>query len=109
MTKADRRVRHAWLTSVIHAVGSSVVLLATGLNVGLAAHYPLLSAGAVFLLGLGIRRGSRVAALLLLLAAATPAVIKLMLGVLHATDAAALPLSIMYARGLAGTIRLASR
>lgn len=94
------------MTSVIHAVGSSGILLATGINIGLAAHYPLLSAAAVLFLGAGIRRGSRAAALLLLLAAATPAMIKLILGALHVADAAAVPLSMMYARGLAGTIRL---
>lgn len=102
---ARRRIRDAWITAVVHAVGSTIILLATGTNLVLAAHYPVLSAGAVLLLGLGIRRRSRVAALLLLVAAATPALIKLALGALHPGDLLAFPLAVLYARGLLGTLR----
>jgi hypothetical protein len=103
---AERRIRDAWLTGVAHAVGSSVILLATGHNIVLAAHYPLVSAAAILLLALGIRRGSRAAALLLVIATLTPASIKVVVGALHAADLPAFPLALLYARGLAGTVQL---
>jgi hypothetical protein len=106
---ADRRIRDAWLTAAVHACGSALVLLATGVNVVLAAHLPLLSAAAILLLGLGVRAGSRVAALLLLLAVLTPAAIKLAVGALHAADLPAFPLAALYFRGLLGTLRLHRR
>lgn len=60
---AMRRIRDAWLTGMAHALVSAAVLLATGHNIVLSAHYPLLSAAAILLLALGIRPGSRAAAL----------------------------------------------
>jgi hypothetical protein len=103
---ARRQIHHAWLTSIVHAVGSATLLVATGVNIGLAAHYPLASAAAVLLLGFGVRQRSRVAAALLLAAALSPALIKLVVGAFHAADLAAFPLSAMYARGLIGTVRV---
>ncbi|CAN5700619.1 hypothetical protein BH23GEM9_BH23GEM9_19940 [soil metagenome] len=103
--QAESWMRHAWITGVIHATGSALVLLATGVNIVLAAHYPLLSALAILLLAYGIRRGSRTAALLLFLAAITPAAVKLVLGVLHPADLPAFPLAAMYLRGFVGTLR----
>jgi hypothetical protein len=103
---AAGRIRDAWVAGLAHGVGSALIMLATGQNIVLAAHYPLLSAAAIVALALGIRRGSRVAALLLLLAAATPAVIKMALGVLHAADLPAFPLALLYARGLVGTVQM---
>jgi hypothetical protein len=105
MDAPARRIRDAWLTGVAHAVGSAAVLLATGHNIVLAAHYPLLSAAAILLLALGIRRGIRTAALLLALATITPAAIKAAVGALHAADLPAFPLAIIYARGLVGTVQ----
>lgn len=102
---AERQIRHAWITAVVHAVGSALILVTTGVNIVLAAHYPLASAAAILLLGLGIRRRSRVAAAVLLVAAITPALIKLALGALHPADLAAFPLAFLYARGLAGAVR----
>ena len=81
------------------------MLLATGHNIVLSAHYPLLSAAAILLLALGIRRGSRAAALIILLATITPAAIKMVVGALHVTDLPAFPLTVLYARGLVGTIQ----
>jgi hypothetical protein len=104
-TRAERWIRDAWIVGVVHAAGSALVLVTTGTNIVLAAHYPLLSAVAILLLALGVRRGSRVAALLLFAAALTPALIKLILGVLHATDLPAFPLAALYGRGLIGTVR----
>jgi hypothetical protein len=104
-SRADRRIRDAWLTGVGHGVGSALILLTTGYNIVLAAHYPLLSALAIVALAFGVRRGSRAAALLLVLAVATPATVKLVLGVLHAADLPAFALAAVYARGLAGTIQ----
>jgi hypothetical protein len=106
MSQPARWIRHAWLTAVVHAVGSTLILLTTGVNIVLAAHYPVVSAAAILALGYGVRRGSRVAALLLLLAAVTPALIKLAVGALHPADLPAFPLAALYARGLWGTIRL---
>ena len=100
---AARRIRDAWLTGVAHAFVSAAVLLATGHNIVLSAHYPLLSAAAILLLALGIRRGSRAASLILLLATLTPAANKLVVGALHASDLPAFPLAVLYARGLVGT------
>jgi hypothetical protein len=100
-----RRIRDAWLTGVAHALGSAAVLLATGHNIVLAAHYPLLSAAAILLLALGVRRGSPTAALLLVLATITPAAIKVVIGALHAADLPAFPLAVLYARGLVGTVQ----
>jgi hypothetical protein len=105
LARAERWIRHAWLTAVLHATGSAAVLLLTGHNVVLAAHYPLLSAAAILLLAVGIRRRSRTAALLLFLAALTPAAVKLLLGALHASDLPAFPLAFLYGRGLIGTLR----
>jgi hypothetical protein len=102
---AGRWVRDAWITAVVHAIGSTVILLATDINIVLAAHYPVASAGAVLLLGMGVRRRSRVAAFLLLAAALTPALIKLALGALHTADLPAFPLAVLYARGFMGTLR----
>jgi 8-oxo-dGTP diphosphatase len=106
---AERQIRHAWITAVVHAVGSALILVTTGVNIVLAAHYPLVSAGAILLLGFGIRRRSRVAAAVLLVAAITPALIKLALGALHPADLPAFPLAILYARGLVGTVTLSRR
>jgi hypothetical protein len=100
-----RPIRVAWITGVIHAAGSAVILLTTGVNIVLAAHYPLVSALAILLLAYGIRRGSRVAALLLFLATITPASVKLVLGVLHLADLPASPLAVIYLRGFIGTVR----
>jgi hypothetical protein len=100
-----RRMRDAWITGVVHAAGSAVILLTTGVNIVLAAHYPLVSALAILLLAYGIRRGSRVAAFLLFLAAITPAAIKLVLGVLHLADLPAFPLAALYLRGFLGTLQ----
>jgi hypothetical protein len=102
---AERRVRDAWITAVVHATGSTVILLATGVNIVLAAHYPVASAAAVLLLGVGVRRRSRVAAFTLFAAALTPALIKLFLGALHPADLPAFPLAALYARGFIGTLR----
>jgi hypothetical protein len=107
--QAESWIRQAWLTGVVHGAGSALILLATGVNIVLAAHYPLLSALAILLLAYGIRRGSRVAALLLFLAAITPAAIKLALGVLHPADLPALPLAALYLRGFFGTMRRRAR
>jgi hypothetical protein len=90
---------------VAHALGSAAVLLTTGHNIVLSAHYPLLSAAAILLLALGIRRGIRTAALLLVLATITPAAIKAVVGALHAADLPAFPLALIYARGLVGTVQ----
>lgn len=103
--RAARWIRHAWLTAVTHAVGSTFILAATGVNLVLAAHYPVLSAGAILGLGYAVRRGSRLAALLLVAAVATPALIKLVLGAIHPTDLPAFPLAALYARGFLGTLR----
>jgi hypothetical protein len=103
-TRAQRQMRDAWLTGIVHAAGSALILLTTGHNVVLAAHYPLVSAGAVLLLAFGVRRGSRIAAVLLLVAVLTPASIKLVVGALHPGDLPAFPLAVLYARGLAGTL-----
>jgi hypothetical protein len=102
--QAEAWMQHAWITGVIHATVSSVVLLAFGVNIVLAAHYPLASALAILLLAFGIRRGLRAAALLLFLAAITPATIKLLLGVLHPADLPAFPLAALYLRGFIGTV-----
>jgi hypothetical protein len=99
---ALRRIRHAWIAGALHATGSAVVLLTTGVNIVLAAHYPLVSAGAILGLAYGIRRGSRAAALLLFLATLTPAAIKLVVGALHLTDLPAFPLAALYLRGFVG-------
>jgi hypothetical protein len=98
-------IRHAWITGVLHATGSSLVLLTSGVNLVLAAHYPLVSALAILLLAFGIRRGSRAAALLLFLATLTPAAIKIVVGMLHLADLPAFPLAALYLRGFAGTVR----
>lgn len=102
---AARRIRDAWLTGVAHALVSAAVLLATGHNIVLSAHHPMLSAAAILLLALGARRGSRAALLILLLATITPAAIKLVVGALHAADLPAFPLAALYARGLVGTVQ----
>jgi len=102
LRRAETRIRHAWITGVVHATGSALILLTTGVNIVLAAHYPLLSALAILLLAFGIRRGSRAAALLLFLAAITPAAIKLALGVLHPADLPAFALGALYLRGFVG-------
>jgi hypothetical protein len=102
---AWRWMRHAWITGVLHAGGSALVLLTTGVNIVLAAHYPLVSAAAILLLAYGIRRGSRAAALLLFLATLTPAAIKLAVGALHLADLPAFPLAALYLRGFAGSVR----
>jgi hypothetical protein len=73
-------------------------------NVLLAAHYPVLSAAAILGLGYAMRRGSRAAALLLVIAVLTPALTKLALGALHLTDLPAFPLAALYGRGLLGTL-----
>jgi hypothetical protein len=102
---AERRIRQAWITAVVHGVGSALILVTTGVNIVLAAHYPLASAGAVLLLGFAVRARSRVAAAVLLVAAITPALIKLALGMLHLADLPAFPLAFLYARGLVGAVR----
>jgi hypothetical protein len=102
---ARQWLRHAWITGVIHVFGSTLVLLTTGVNIVLAAHYPLVSALAILLLAYGIRRGSRAAALLLFLATLTPAAIKLVVGALHLADLPAIPLAALYLRGFVGTLR----
>jgi hypothetical protein len=99
-------VRHAWITGVLHATGSTLILLTTGVNIVLAAHYPLVSALAILLLAYGTRRGIRAAALLLFLAAVTPATIKLILGALHLADLPAFPLAALYLRGFVGAVRM---
>jgi hypothetical protein len=104
-TEARRWMQHAWITGVLHSAGSAVVLLTTGVNIVLAAHYPLVSALAILLLAWGIRRGSRAAALLLFLATLSPAAIKLAVGALHLADLPAVPLAALYLRGFAGTVR----
>jgi hypothetical protein len=109
MDAPARRIRDAWLTGMAHAIGSAALLLATGHNIVLAAHYPLLSAAAILLLALGIRRGIRTAAVLLVLATITPAAIKSVVGTLHAADLPAFPLAMMYARGLVGTVQARRR
>jgi hypothetical protein len=101
----DTAIRHAWLAGVVHSVGGAVVLLATGEKIVLSAHYPLASALAILLLAYGIRRGSRAAALLLLLATISPAATKLVVGTLHPADLPAFPLAALYLRGLLGTVR----
>jgi hypothetical protein len=101
---ALRWMRHAWITGVLHAIGSALVLLTTGVNIVLAAHYPLVSAVAILLLAWGIRRGSRAAALLLFLATLSPATIKLFIGALHLTDLPAFALAALYLRGFVGTL-----
>jgi hypothetical protein len=98
-------MRHAWITGVVHATGSALVLLTTGVNIVLAAHYPLVSAVAILLLAYGTGRGSRAAALLLFLATVTPAAIKLVVGALHLADLPAFPLAAVYLRGFMGTVR----
>jgi hypothetical protein len=103
--RASRWIRDAWIAGVVHAMGSSFVLLATGVNVVLAAHLPLASAAAILVLALGIRRGSRIAALLLFMAAFTPAAIKLGIGMLQPADLPAFPLAGLYLRGFVGTLR----
>ena len=103
--RAERWIRIAWITGVSHAVGSSFVLLATGRNIALAAHLPLASAAAVLVLALWMRRGSPVAAVLLFVAAVTPALVKLALGVLHPADLAAFVLGPLYGLGMVGTFR----
>jgi hypothetical protein len=106
-TGADAaRVRHAWIAGVLHSTGSALVLLTTGVNIVLAAHYPLVSALAILLLAYGIRRGSGMAALLLFLATVTPAAVKLGLGALHLADLPAFPLAAVYLRGVVGAVRL---
>jgi hypothetical protein len=102
---ARSRIRTAWITSWVHALGSALILLATGVNLVLAAHYPLASAAAVLLLGEGVRRRSRLAAFLLFAAALAPALIKVILGALHPTDLPAFPLAFLYGRGFLGTLR----
>jgi hypothetical protein len=106
---ANRWIRHAWFTAVAHAVGSTLILLTTGVNIVLAAHYPVVSAAAILGLGYGMRRGSRAAALLLVVAVASPAAVKLAVGALHPADLPAFPLAILYARGLWGAIRVNAR
>jgi hypothetical protein len=99
-------MQRAWITGVLHATGSALVLLTTGINIVLAAHYPLVSALAILLLAYGIRRGSRAAALLLVLATVAPATIKLAVGALHLADLPAFPLAAAYLRGFVATLRL---
>lgn len=106
MARADRRVRDAWIAGVVHAVGSAFFLLATGHNVVLAAHYPFVSALAILVLAVGVRRRSRIAAALLFIAVLTPALIKLIVGALHMADLPAFPLAALYVRGFVGTLRL---
>jgi hypothetical protein len=98
-------IRHAWITGLLHATGSALVLVTSGVNLVLAAHYPLVSALAILLLAFGIRGGSRAAALLLFVATLTPAAIKLVVGMLHLADLPAFPLAALYLRGLVGTVR----
>ena len=105
MSRPEAWVRLAWVTGVAHALGSSVLLVTTGRNVALAAHYPLASALAVLVLALGIRQGSRVAAVLLFVAALAPALVKLALGALHPADLAAFVLGPVYGLGAVGTFR----
>jgi hypothetical protein len=97
-------MRHAWITGVVHATGSALVLLTTGVNIVLSAHYPLVSAGAILLLAYGTGRGIRTAAMLLFLATVTPITVKLVLGALHPSDLPALPLAALYLRGFVGTV-----
>jgi hypothetical protein len=98
-------MRHAWISGALHATGSALLLLTTGVNIVLSAHYPLVSAVAILFLAYGTGRGSRTAALLLFLATATPVTIKLILGALHAADLPAFPLAALYLRGFLGTVR----
>jgi hypothetical protein len=102
----ERRVRDAWIAGVAHAIGSTVILLTTGHNIVLAAHYPLASALAILLLAMAVRQRSRAAAALLTIAVLAPVTIKLILGVVHAADLPALPLAALYARGWLGASRL---
>jgi hypothetical protein len=104
LRRAGRRIRDAWMAAVAHGVGSAAILLVTGVNIVLAAHYPLVSAGAVLLLGVAVRRRSRAAAFLLLAAVLTPATIKLLLGALHPADLPAFALAVLYGRGFIGTL-----
>jgi hypothetical protein len=101
---AERRIRDGWIAGVVHAAGSALILVATGHNIVLAAHYPLLSAAAILALALAVRRRSRVAAFLLFTAAVSPASIKLALGALHAADLPAFPLAALYLRAFMGTL-----
>lgn len=105
LARSDGRIRDAWVTGIVHGTGSAVILLATGHNVVLAAHYPLLSALAILILALGVRRRSRMAAILLCAAVLMPALIKLIVGALHVADLPAFPLAAIYGRGVAGTLR----
>jgi hypothetical protein len=105
LRRAARQIRDGWITAAVHSLGSTIILLATGINIVLAAHLPVASAGAILLLGAGVRRGSRVAAALLVAAALTPALIKLIVGALHPADLPAFPLAFLYARALTGAIR----
>lgn len=103
--EADHWILIAWVTGVVHAGASALLLATTGRNVALAAHYPLASALAVLILALGVRRGSRVAALVLFVGAMAPPLVKLTLGAIHPVDLAGFVLGPLYGLGLAGTVR----
>jgi hypothetical protein len=105
LERADLWIEIAWRTGVAQAVVTAAILLLTGRNILLSAHYPLVSALAVLLLALAVRRGSLAAAVLLFLGVLAPPVVKLMAGVLQPEDVPGLPLAAVYGFGVAGTFR----
>jgi hypothetical protein len=105
LRQAERWMRIAWVTGVGQAFLTAALLLATGRNLLLSAHYPLVSALAVLLLALGVRRGSRAAAVLLTAGVLAPSLIKLLLGALQPVDLPAFPLAALYALGTVATFR----
>jgi hypothetical protein len=103
--RTHRWVEIAWRVGVVQAVATALILLVAGRNILLSAHYPLVSALAVLVLALGVRRGSRVAAVILFVGVLAPSAIKLAAGVLQPVDIAAFPLAAVYGLGVAGSFR----
>lgn len=97
-------IRRAWITGVFHGLASAAILLATGRNVVLSAHYPLVSAAVVVFLALCLRQGSRLAAFVLFAGVLAPAVVKLVLGG-FAVEWVAFLLAAVYLHGFLGTLR----
>ena len=97
-------IRRAWITGVFHGLASAAILLATGRNVVLSAHYPLVSAAVVVFLALCIRQGSRLAAFVLFAGVLAPAVVKLAVGGFPVEWVAFL-LAAVYLHGFLGTLR----
>jgi hypothetical protein len=104
LESAHLAIRRAWITGVFHGLASAAILLATGRNIVLAAHYPLISAAVVVFLALCVRQGSRLAAFVLFAGVLAPAVVKLAAGG-YPVEWVAFVLAAVYGHGFLGTLR----